>query len=153
MATIKEEIMSIAEAQGYEGEGGSTIAEAVNALGSVMGGGGSGGGGDGGAQLMIVHFTSQNGSLVADKSFAEIQQAYTAGSVVFATRGFSGSDFSFQRSYRLNYYESSTEPGSVPYLLFTDVAYSSNDPGTLRSITYPMSGAITEQTKSLTFSS
>lgn len=43
MSTIKEEIMSIAEAQGYEGEGGSTIAEAVNALGSVMGGGGSGG--------------------------------------------------------------------------------------------------------------
>jgi hypothetical protein len=40
MATIKEEIMSIAEKQGYEGEGGSTIAEAVNALGSVMGGGG-----------------------------------------------------------------------------------------------------------------
>jgi len=37
--------MSIAEAQGYEGKSSGTIAEAVNALGSVMGGGGSGGGG------------------------------------------------------------------------------------------------------------
>lgn len=37
MATIKEEIMSIAEAQGYEGKSSGTIAEAVNALGSVMG--------------------------------------------------------------------------------------------------------------------
>lgn len=39
MATIQQEIMSIAEAQGYEGDAPSTIAEAVNALGSVMGGG------------------------------------------------------------------------------------------------------------------
>ena len=53
MATIKEEIMSIAEAQGYEGEGGSTIADAVNALGSVMGGGGGGG-----ADIMFVEFTN-----------------------------------------------------------------------------------------------
>lgn len=40
MATIKEEIMSIAEANGYEGDAPQTIAEAVNALGTVMGGGG-----------------------------------------------------------------------------------------------------------------
>lgn len=37
MATKKEEIVAIAEAQGYEGDTPQTIAEAVNALGSVMG--------------------------------------------------------------------------------------------------------------------
>lgn len=42
MATIKDEIVAIATEQGYEGDAPQTIAEAVNALGSVMGGGGGG---------------------------------------------------------------------------------------------------------------
>lgn len=45
MATIKDEIVAIATEQGYEGDAPSTIAQAVNALGTVIGGGGSGGGG------------------------------------------------------------------------------------------------------------
>ena len=84
MATIKEEIMSIAEAQGYEGEGGSTIAEAVNALGSVMGGGGSGG-----SDTMVVTITQggiTDGSITyaADKTIAEIIEHIDAGGDVVA---------------------------------------------------------------------
>lgn len=44
MATIKDEILSIATEQGYEGDAPKNIAQAVNALGTVIGGGGSGGG-------------------------------------------------------------------------------------------------------------
>ena len=106
MKTIKEEIMSIAEAQGYEGEGGSTIAEAVNALGSVMGdyelpaatattlGGvkvGDGlsvtndgtlsasGGGGGGGYGMVVTITLSNGTFVADKTIDEVIDYLNAG--------------------------------------------------------------------------
>ena len=85
METIKEEIVPIAEAQGYEGEGGSTIAEAVNALGTVMGGGGSGGGG---GELFIVKITvtnTQSGTTItADKTFAEIGEAVRASLPVWA---------------------------------------------------------------------
>lgn len=44
MATIKDEIAAIAAEQGYEGDAPQTIAQAVNALGTVMGGGSGGGG-------------------------------------------------------------------------------------------------------------
>jgi len=42
MATKKEELAAIAEANGYDGDAPKTIAEAVNALGTVMSGGGGG---------------------------------------------------------------------------------------------------------------
>ena len=108
MATIQQEIMSIAEAQGYEGKSSGTIAEAVNALGSVMGdyelpvatsttlGGVKVGDGlsvtndgtlsasGGGSEPLIVHFTRQDSSYVADKTFDEVGEAVVAGRLVFA---------------------------------------------------------------------
>ena len=80
MATIKEEIMSIAEAQGYEGDGGSTIAEAVNALGSVMGGGGSGGGGN---LVKVTISPNGTGPLIADKTNKEIYDLYHEGALIY----------------------------------------------------------------------
>ena len=80
MATIKEEIMSIAEAQGYDGDTPSTIAEAVNALGSVIGGGGSGGG----SATMVVTISTNAGRLSADKTVAEIVEHIDSGGDVIA---------------------------------------------------------------------
>ena len=80
MATKKEEIVAIAEAQGYEGDTPSTIAEAVNALGSVMGGGGSGGGGN----LVKVTFSfSETGPIIADKTNKEIYDLYSEGALIY----------------------------------------------------------------------
>lgn len=83
MATIKEEIMSIAEEQGYEGEAPQTIAGAVNALGTVMGGGGGGG-----ANVMIVEFTDevpqQTGSeFTSSKSAEEVYNHVMGGGIAF----------------------------------------------------------------------
>ena len=86
MATIQQEIMSIAEAQGYEGKSSGTIAEAVNALGTVMGGGGSGGGG---SEPFVVTFTSGAGSTrIADKTVAEIYNAAASGRFVIGKESF-----------------------------------------------------------------
>ena len=77
MATKKEEIVAIAEAQGYEGDTPSTIAEAVNALGSVIGGGSGGGAG------MTIHGTlvyeSGNPTVTLDKTRDEIKAYIEAG--------------------------------------------------------------------------
>lgn len=105
--------MSIAEAQGYEGDAPSTIAEAVNALGSVMGGGGSGGADTG---LLVVHFGEQDDSITADKSFNEIASAIDAGQIVFGTF--------YDEYYQLNQYQNSGEPGSIPFALFTRMYYN-----------------------------
>ena len=79
MATIQQEIMTIAEAQGYEGKSGGTIAEAVNALSSVMGGGGGGG-----AEPLIVTISMNMGQLSADKTAAEIVEHIDGGGDVIA---------------------------------------------------------------------
>lgn len=77
MATIQQEIMSIAEANGYDGDAPKTIAEAVNALGTVMGGGGSGGG-----DPFVVTFTNAGSTYSADKTYTEVIEAMKAGKVV-----------------------------------------------------------------------
>lgn len=75
MATIQQEIMNIAEAQGYEGDAPQTIAEAVNALGTVMGGGGSGGGGGG----MVIHATGGGDTLTTDVTYEQVAAYIEAG--------------------------------------------------------------------------
>lgn len=50
---ITDSIMKIANEKGYTGQNPQKISEAVNALGSVMGGGGSGG-----SAIMFVDFTN-----------------------------------------------------------------------------------------------
>lgn len=112
MATIKEEIMSIAEAQGYEGEGGSTIAEAVNALGSVMGGGG------GGSATMIVTITGYGSTYAADKTIAEIIEHVDSGGDVIAvydqSRGAKESMFVFRlQTYGRSYATFAMTPTSA----------------------------------------
>lgn len=74
MATIKEELSAIAEGQGYEGEAPKTIAQAVNALGTVIGGG------SGGAEPLVVRFTmTSETEASADKTFTEVSDAVVAG--------------------------------------------------------------------------
>ena len=148
MATIKEEIMSIAEAQGYEGEGGSTIAEAVNALGSVIGGGGSGG-----DAPLVVNFKEGNNGLVADKSYNEIVQAVTSGKIVFATETINGpsSTMIWANYYQLVRYYKSPEPGTTPDLKFTSAIYDKDGYVNFRWIIYPKTGAITTGTKTINF--
>lgn len=65
MATIKDEILSIATEQGYEGDTPQTIAGAVNALGTVIGGGGGGGAG------MIITATGGDETLTTDVTYAD----------------------------------------------------------------------------------
>ena len=78
MATIQQEIMSIAEAQGYEGKSSGTIAEAVNALGSVIGGGG-----EGDAGVVFVDFTAnQSGKFDASLTNKEICDLADSGILV-----------------------------------------------------------------------
>ena len=177
MATIKEEIMSIAEAQGYEGEGGSTIAEAVNALGSVMGdyelpaatattlGGIKVGDGlsvtsdgtlsasGGGDAPMVVNFKEGNGGLVADKSYNEIEQAVKSGKVVFATETINGpsSTMIWANYYQLVRYYNSPEPGATPDLKFTSAIYDKDGYVNFHWIIYPKTGAITTGTKTINF--
>lgn len=86
MATIKDEIVTIATEQGYEGDAPQTIAEAVNALGSVMGGGGGGGG----AEPLFVHFTPTSYSpltYAADKTFEEIAEAVENERLIIGVEG------------------------------------------------------------------
>lgn len=82
MATIQGEILNIAKANGYEGDAPKTIAGAVNALGSVMGGGGSGGG----TEPFVVTFTESGSSVTADKTFTEISAAVRDGKPVFGMK-------------------------------------------------------------------
>lgn len=75
MATIKDEILSIATEQGYDGDAPQTIAQAVNALGTVIGGGGGGG-----AEPLVVRFTmTSETEASADKTFTEVSDAVVAG--------------------------------------------------------------------------
>lgn len=83
MSTIKDEILSIATEQGYEGDAPKTIAGAVNALGTVIGGGGGGG-----ANVMIVEFTNevpqQTGSeFTSSKSAEEVYNHVMSGGIAF----------------------------------------------------------------------
>jgi len=61
MGTKKDEILAIAKEQGYEGKSSGTIAEAVNALGSVIGGGGGGTS----SALSLAHFEGSAEDIVA----------------------------------------------------------------------------------------
>ena len=86
MGTIQQEIAAIAAGQGYDGPAPTTIAEAVNALGSVMGGGGGGGG----AEPLFVHFTYQSydpETYTADKTFEEIAEAVANERLVIGVIG------------------------------------------------------------------
>jgi hypothetical protein len=79
MATIQQEIMSIAEAQDYDGDAPSTIAQAVNALGSVIGGGGSGGAG---VTFVDFTFNQSTGKYDASLTNKEICDLVDSGALV-----------------------------------------------------------------------
>jgi len=176
MATIQQEIMSIAEAQGYEGKSSGTIAEAVNALGSVMGdyelpaatattlGGIKVGDGlavesdgtlsasGGGAEPLIVHITGSTGSYVADKTFAEIGEAVAAKRPVYAINGSGffhdivGEVFWHQLTHFYNI------SGEGEWATFTSLNVTAS--GTLRAsvITCYPSGSINVTSKTITVS-
>lgn len=78
MATKKEELAAIAEAQGYEGDTPSTIAEAVNALGTVMGGGSGGGG----VTFVDFTFNQSTGKYDASLTNKEICDLVDSGALV-----------------------------------------------------------------------
>ena len=122
MSTIKDEILSIATEQGYEGDAPQTIAGAVNALGTVIGGGGSGGG-------MVIHVTCDDKytTYTADKTYEEILAYYEDGNTDIVLR------FDPPRSpypgvpynsyvYYLSYFSSESGQGFV----FTNPNYSTN---------------------------
>lgn len=78
MSTKKEELVAIAREGGYEGDMPSTIAEAINAVGSVAGGGSGGG--------MVVNLTGGyssvdkgTGYFTIDKTAAEIIEYLGSG--------------------------------------------------------------------------
>lgn len=93
MATIQGEILDIAKANGYEGESPKTISEAVNALGTVMGGGGSGG-----SDALTVTFTGANGdaTYTADKSKPEVIEAASSGMRVYGIRKHNGAVYYYK---------------------------------------------------------
>ena len=110
MSTIKDEIIGIAEEQGYEGEAPKTIAQAVNALGTVIGGGGG---------IVAFDFTAQEGAQTnyeTDATCSEIYDAVDSGNLVFA-RVYMTTSVSKQWITLPLTYISKPDSDSSPYML------------------------------------
>jgi hypothetical protein len=148
MATIKDEIVAIATEQGYEGDAPQTIAEAVNALGSVMGGGGSGG-----AEPFVVTFTNAGSTYSADKTFAEIVEAATAGKQVVGIYRSAFPNGTLGSCRTMTVYLDTNADGSSSegYARFSCCDVSNNGV-TYQSFYYPERSAITTSYKYVPFS-
>lgn len=91
MASIRQAILAVARNLGYDGNAPRSIAGAITALGSVMGGGTSGGSGDGsgggtsgGGLMCNITFDAEKNVFVLDKTAQEIVTAISSGAAVYA---------------------------------------------------------------------
>ena len=101
MSTIKDEILSIATEQGYEGDAPKTIAQAVNALGTVMGGGGGG-------DIVYIHGEEDPEDDTYIKldcpDASVIAEAFRSGKLVVARISNSDNYVSFYNLFDCSYY-------------------------------------------------
>lgn len=79
MASIRQAILAVARNLGYDGNAPRSIAGAITALGSVMGGGTSGGG-----LMCTATFDAEKNAFVLDKTAQEIVTAISSGAAVYA---------------------------------------------------------------------